>query len=56
MSNDFVNYGLPLLGVTVGLAVLLYGEYAHMGDTVVFGAGAVVVLAVGLMTAAIAQS
>lgn len=55
MSDGLVNYGLPVLGVVVGLAVLLYSEYANVGELVTYGGGAVVVLAVGLMTAAIAR-
>lgn len=55
MSDGLVNYGLPVLGVVVGLAVLLYSEYTHAGDVFTYGGGAVVVLAVGVMTAAVAR-
>lgn len=55
MSNGYVTYGIPVLGVVAGLAVLLYSEYTHSPAMVTYSGGVVVLLAVGLMTAAIAR-
>lgn len=49
MASESSVFGLGVLGVIVGLAVLLYGAY--IGDnTIVSGGGIVVLAAVGLMT------
>jgi uncharacterized protein YjlB len=49
MASDSSVFGLAVLGVVVGLAVLLFG--AEEGDNTIVSAGGVVVLAaVGLMT------
>lgn len=53
MASESSVFGLGILGVVVGLAVLLYGAEAA-GTTVVAAGGAVVLAAVGLMTAYIA--
>ena len=53
MASESSIFGLAILGVVVGLAVLLYG--AEVGDNIIVSGGGVVVLAaVGLMTAYIA--
>ena len=53
MASESSVFGLSILGVIVGLAILLYG--AEAGGTPVVAAGGLVVLAaVGLMTAYIA--
>lgn len=55
MSNGYVTYGVPVLGVIAGLAILLYSEYTHSSEMITYSGGLVIVLAVGLLTAAIAQ-
>lgn len=53
MASESSVFGLGILGVIVGLAVVLYGAY--VGDNyVVTGGGIVVLAAVGLMTAFLA--
>ena len=42
-------------GTALGLAVVLYATYAHLGTVVVALGGCVVLCSVGLMTAAIAR-
>ena len=42
-------------GTVLGLAVVLYATYAHLGTVVVALGGCVVLLSVGLMTVAIAR-
>lgn len=42
-------------GTVLGLAVVLYATYAHLGNAVVALGGCVVLVSVGLMTAAIAR-
>lgn len=49
MASESSVFGLGVLGVIVGLAILLYG--AQIGDNVIVSGGGIVVLAsVGLMT------
>lgn len=48
MNRDASMYGGSLLGVIVGLAILLVGEYSHV-RTAVYGGGIIVVAAVGVM-------
>ncbi|MFC5972672.1 hypothetical protein ACFPYI_15150 [Halomarina salina] len=42
-------------GTTIGLAVVLYATYAHLGEVVIAVGGCIVLLSVGLMTLAIAR-
>lgn len=49
------TYAASVAGVALGLAVMLVSEYAHLGDLLVYGSGAVVLAFVGLMTVAIAR-
>jgi hypothetical protein len=53
MASESSVFGLGVLGVVVGLAILLYGAEAA-GTTVVAAGGVVVLASVGLMTAYIA--
>jgi len=53
MASESSVFGLGIVGVVVGLAVLLYGAEAA-GTTVVAAGGLVVLAAVGLMTAYLA--
>lgn len=49
MNREASIYGGSLLGVVVGLAILLAGEYAHV-RTAVYGGGILVLAAVGVMS------
>ena len=49
------TYATSVAGVTLGLAVMLVSEYAHLGDLLVYGSGFVVLAFVGLMTFALAR-
>ena len=49
MASESSVFGLGILGVFVGLAILLYGAEAA-GNTVVAAGGVVVLAAIGLMT------
>lgn len=53
MASESSVFGLGILGVVVGLAVLLWGA-EHGDNTFVTGGGIVVLAGVGLMTAYIA--
>ena len=53
MASESTVFGLSVLGVVVGLAILLFGAYTA-GNTVVAAGGLVVLAAIGLMTAYIA--
>jgi uncharacterized membrane protein YccC len=53
-----MNGGVALasvLGTGVGLAVVLLATYYHLGNALVAAGGVVVLVAVGLMTVAIAR-
>ena len=49
MASESSVFGLSVLGVLVGLAVLLWGA-EHGENTIVAGGGIVVLAAVGLLT------
>jgi len=49
------KFSLPVVGVVIGLAILLVAEEFHLGDALVYGGGAIVLVAVGAMTVAIAR-
>lgn len=53
MASESSVFGLSILGVVVGLAVLLWGA-EHTNNTYVVGGGLVVLAGVGLMTAYLA--
>jgi|GEM_PF-6748666 len=53
MASESSVFGLGIIGVVVGLAVLLYGAEAA-GNVVVAAGGVIALAAVGLMTAYIA--
>lgn len=52
--RESVLFGLMVLGVVVGLAVLVGGEAAHV-DSMVYGGGVIVLASVAVMTVAIAR-
>lgn len=53
MASESAVFGLSVLAVVVGLAILLYGA-EHTANLVTFSGGAVVLAGVALMTAYIA--
>ncbi|MFB6298717.1 MAG: hypothetical protein ABEH65_00475 [Halobacteriales archaeon] len=55
MDRDALIFGTMVLGVIVGVAALLYGEYAHGLDALVPIGGVIALVAVGGLAAAIAK-
>jgi hypothetical protein len=56
MARDGPIFGLLVVGVIVGTALLLAGEAFHGLESLVPAGGAVIVLSVGGLTAAIART
>ncbi|MGM0592366.1 MAG: hypothetical protein ACQETI_12215 [Halobacteriota archaeon] len=56
MARGAPTYGFSLILVVVGLIVLLVGEAIHGGEMLVIGGGVVVLVGVGVITAAIAST
>lgn len=54
MERSSLAHFTSVLGVFVGLAILLYGEQFHQ-EPLVYGGGAIVILAVAIETVVIAQ-
>ncbi len=54
MNRDASIYGGSFIGVVVGLAILLVGEYVHF-RTATYGGGILVLAAIGLMALATAR-
>lgn len=55
LSESPLPYVVSLVGVVVGLAVLLVGEALGAVDVLVVGGGVVVLVGVGVLTAAVAM-
>lgn len=55
MSDNPLAFTVSVLGVVLGLALLLYAEAMGMSRTYVVAGGAVVIVAVGVLTVAIAR-
>jgi hypothetical protein len=49
-SQESLAFSVPVVGTTIGLAVLLYGEAAHQ-DVLIPVGGVVVLASVGLLVA-----
>jgi len=49
------TFGLVIVGVIVGMAILLGGEATHSPEIVAYSGGAIVLASVGLMTLVIAR-
>ncbi|KTG10916.1 hypothetical protein AUR64_06985 [Haloprofundus marisrubri] len=55
LSESPLPYVVSLAGVVIGLAVLLVGEALGAIDALVVGGGVVVLVGVGVLTAAVAM-
>ncbi|WP_224332784.1 hypothetical protein [Haloprofundus halobius] len=55
LAETPLPYAVSVLGVVVGLAILLVGEALGAADAVVVGGGVVVLVGVGVLTAAVAM-
>ncbi|WP_224447771.1 hypothetical protein [Haloprofundus salilacus] len=55
LSESPLPYAVSMLGVVVGLAILLVGEALGAVDALVVGGGVVTLVAVGILTAAVAM-
>ncbi|MDY6817589.1 MAG: hypothetical protein SVG88_02920 [Halobacteriales archaeon] len=55
MDRDALVFGTMVLGVTVGVATLLYGEFAHGLDVLVPIGGVVALIGVSGLAAGVAR-
>lgn len=54
MNQESASFGVGIVGIVIGLAVLLSGEYVHV-RSVVYGGGVIMLAAVSVMAIAVAR-